>query len=80
MRSQIEWDPPSADFGLPDVRTVKCEACDGEGRRYVSSQPRQGDVSPSMERDDGQCEECIGTGMVDVIVGVCGCDDYPSEQ
>lgn len=76
MRSQIEWDPPSDDFGLPDVRTVPCEACGGEGRRYVSNQPRQGDVSPDTERDNGQCEECIGTGEVDVVVGVCGCDDH----
>jgi len=72
MRSQIEWAPPSDDFGLPDVRTVRCEACHGEGRHYVSSQPRQGDVSPDTERDAGPCEECNGTGTVDVVVGVCG--------
>jgi len=72
--SQIEWDPPSDDFGLPDVRTVPCQACRGEGRRYVSSQPRQGDVSPDTERDVGQCEECIGQGVVDIVVGEVGCD------
>lgn len=75
MRIHVEWDPPSVDFGQPDVRTVPCEACQGEGRKIVASQPRQGDVSPDMERDDGQCEECIGTGKVDVVVGMVGCDD-----
>lgn len=75
MRSQIEWDQPSDDFGLPDVRTVQCEACHGEGRHYVSSQPRQGDVSPDTERDDGQCDECLGTGKVDIVVKACDWDD-----
>ena len=45
----------------PDVRIVVCEACGGEGRRYVISGCERETGYP-LEHDCGPCPYCEGTG------------------
>ena len=71
-----EWDPPSADFGLPDVRTIDCERCGGSGE--ISRSPIATPYGPDYREE--RCEECCGTGKVDVVVGAIGFDDLDEQQ